>query len=236
MIKIKDFLVAPRESLPLLNGWQRIWLIVTGLLLIVHILVIISSIPAISDVYPDTSLAQRNIAESDKWLTVNKDLCEEANLAFDAAVLKNNDYNLLGQNAINKEREVFIIKIEEANQRLYKIETSGGKYSQEWAKVNDQIQAFQGKLNKIVWVNRQFNYQTMVDADKRNAAIKCRANKDGRKAAIEELDNIKTQASDHINGFISTVMSSIISFFSLTFGLYFLGWSIGWVRRGFKSK
>ena len=233
-MKILDFLVSPKESLPLLNGWQRIWLVFAGFLLVIHSLIIILNIPSVSDIFPNTSSFNNTIAASDKWLADNKQICTQADRAVETAMLENNDYNSLGRTAIDKQRQEYLTKIEDANQRLYKIETSGGKYFQEWVKVNDQIQAYQGKLNKITWVDRKFNYWTMVDSDKRDIVIKCNVNKEERQTAVKELDALKSQSKYSVSNFISTLTWSIVSFLTMTGSIYFLGWSIGWIRKGFK--
>lgn len=233
-MKILDFLVSPKESLPLLNGWQRIWLVFTGLLLVIHFLIIIANIPSVSDIFPNTSSLDKTIEASDKWLTENRQICTQADRAVETAMLENNDYNSIGRAAVDKQRQEYLIKIEDANQKLYKIETSGGKYFQEWVKVNDQIQAYQGKLNKMTWVDRKFNYWTMVDSDRRDIVLKCNANKDEHQTAVKELETLKSQSRYNVNNFISTLTWSIVSFLTIAGSIYFLGWCIGWVRKGFK--
>jgi len=234
-MKILDFLLSPKESLPILNGWQRIWLVFAGFLLVIHTLIIILNIPSVSDIFPNTTTFDNAIAASDKWLAENEQICTQADRAVETAILKNNDYNSLGRTAIDKQRQEYLIKIEDASQRIYKIETSGGKYYQEWVKVRDQIQAYQGKLYKMTWVDRKFDYSTMVDSDKRDIVIKCSANKERRQTAVKELDDLKSQSRYSISNFISTLTWSIVSFLAMTSSIYFLGWSIGWIRKGFKK-
>ena len=117
-MKILDFLVSPKESLPLLNGWQRIWLVFAGFLLVIHSLIIILNIPSVSDIFPNTNSFDNTIAASDKWLAENKQICTQADRAVETAMLENNDYNSLGRTAIDKQRQEYLTKIEDANQRL----------------------------------------------------------------------------------------------------------------------
>jgi len=234
-MKILEFLVSPKESLPLLNGWQRIWLVIAGFLLVIHAVVITANIPSVSDIFPNTSSFDSTILASDKWLVENKQICAEADLAVEKAMLENNNYNSLGQAAIDKQRQEYLIKIEDANQRLYKIETSGGKYYSEWSKVTSQIEAYYGKLKKINWVDRKFNYWTMVDSDKRDIVLKCNIKKEERQTAVKALDDLKSQSGYNVSNFISTLTWSIVSFLIITSSIYFLGWSIGWIRKGFKK-
>ena len=75
----------------------------------------------------------------------------------------------------------------------------------------------------------------MVDSDKRDIVLKCNVNKEERQTAVKELDTLKSQSRYSMSNFVSTLTWSIVSFLTMTGSIYFLGWSIGWIRKGFKK-
>jgi len=234
-MKILDFLKSPKESIRLLNGWQRIWLIFTGLLLLIHVALFFDAIPSALSIYPDTNKYSETIKASEKWLAENKAACEVAELAINQAKQRNEDFNSARRAEINKQRQVYLDKIQSANERLYKIETSGGKYYQEWSSVTNSIDAFEGKLRLLVWTDRKFSID-MVEPMIFKTVINCGAKIEEKELSTKELNEVKEKSKQLLDSFFNEIFWLIFSLFAWAGGVYFLGWAFGWVRDGFKNK
>jgi hypothetical protein len=235
-MKIVDFLKSPKESIPLLNGWQRIWLILTGLLLAIHVVLFFYDMPSASSIFPNTNNYSETIKSSDKWLLENKLACDEAKLAIDQAQQKNEDFNSVRKGEANKQRQVYLDKIQLANERLYKIETTGGKYNQEWSNINDSIYANQKKLNSLVWTDRKFIRGDMVEPMILATVINCESMIAENITSKELIKEAKKNSKQLLDRFFNEIFWLIVSFFAWSGILYFLGWGFGWVRDGFKNK
>lgn len=234
-ISLLAFLISPREGMSRLNGWQRIWLVTTGILLALHILVGASTLSDFSTMQFDQSPFDLRLAETEKWQLDNKRRCVE--VAEDMRNVKrvNDQYNADGNAKATDIRSATLAKLEELKTRLFAIETSGGKFSTEWSKYSNAIDAYTNKLSEQAWVVRPFNVDSMVRAGLLATVRDCADFEQRRITVLAEMDTAKMTSKAYRESAKSSLLITVGSFFCVALGLYFFGWCLGWIRKGFKA-
>lgn len=234
-ISLFSFLLSPRSGLPRLNGWQRAWLVVSGILLAVHLPIGYSALTNRANTSFDSAPYERRIANLDTWLSENRQRCIDAGEEAEFARRMNAEYNAKGEVHAQSLQAAFQTKIDEAKRRLFAIETSGGKYYSEWVKYRDAIDAYTEKLREQKWKARPFKEEGMVSPASLRAIQLCEVMTQSRATVVTERDAAKDSAEQALADANQTAMATAISFLGFSLGLYFVGWCIGWIRGGFKQ-
>lgn len=218
-----------------LGGWQRIWLVLTGVLLAIHLLVAGIILSSLSEATYDSAFFEARKSVADSWQRDNQQRCRDAAQAVKAAQQLNAEYNAQGEAKAQEARSALIPKIEAAKARLFAVETAGGKYSQEWSKHRDAIDAYTDKLNEHRWTPRPFKEETIHPAA-RYAVNEC-VEKQGRETTLlAEMDTAKELAATTRKDIKNGLLATLASFLCFSLGIYLVGWCIGWIRVGFKQK
>lgn len=234
-ITLLAFLLSPREGMSRLNGWQRIWLVLTGILLGLHVVVGLVLLPDFSKMRFDQAPYERRLADTDKWQRENKQRCTAVAEDVRSAERLNAQYNAIGNAKATELRTATQAKLDEAKARLFAIETSGGKYYAEWAKHDSAIEAYTNKLREQAWAPRPFKADDMVKAESLAGVWECADIEQRRIAALADMDTAKQDAERSRENATNSVLATVISFFCTSLGLYFIGWCLGWIGKGFKA-
>lgn len=234
--KFLELVRNPLQNLSRTNGWQRIWIALSGFMFICQVIYILFSIPNVFTYIEEKNNKQSEISSASEWIQKNKSMCESVAAAVEEAIAKNNAYNVNGVANYNNQANELRQKIQIAKDRLYKIEITGGMYYQDWASTKNQIEAHEKKLYSITsWVDRPFNYSMVENPAYREGSIRCGHQATVEKNATEELGNIKYRFDYEVSKFLSSLFATAISFVLVTTSVYLLGWGLGWIRKGFKS-
>lgn len=234
-ISLLRFLLNPRGGMPRLNGWQRIWLVITGFMFALHVVIGFALFPALSTLRFDPHDYEDKIAKADKWKVENRVRCTSAIEELQLAHRINDQNNEKIEAQLGQMRAATQAKIDEAKVRLFAIETSGGKFYGEWVKYDNAVEAYQKKLSEQRWSPRAFNEDEMVKPGTSTTIKRCALIQEQRDAASSDLEDKKRSSEYAIESAKNFVLVTLISFLFFTFGLYLFGWCIGWIRGGFKS-
>lgn len=219
-----------------LNGWQRIWLVLAGVLLGLHLAVGYLMLPDYSSTRFDPLKYQRSLVDIEKRQLDNTQRCRVAADDVQLAIQANADYQAKGEAASKALQAVTQGKLDAAKARLFAIETSGGKFYEEWSKVNNAIEAYETKLREQAWKPRPFNALEMAKTESLITLRECDAMDKQRIAILADIDTAKQSAESARENVKAVVFGTLISFLCFAFGLYFFGWCIGWIRSGFVAK
>lgn len=234
-ISLFAYLLSPRAGLTRLNGWQRIWLVLTGVILALHVLIGSLLLPDLSRMRFDSSLYEVQVANADKWKLENRQQCKVAAEEVQFASRLNDEYNAKGEAKSNALRAATQVKIDEAKARLFAIETSGGKYYGEWAKYDNAIEAYTMKLREQRWIPRSFKEDEMVKPELLSMVRECVLVDQQRTSILADMDTARQTAERARENARTTVLGTLISFLCISLGLYLAGWCVGWIRGGFKA-
>lgn len=218
-----------------LNGWQRIWLVLSGVLLVLHVLIGILLFPDPSKMRFDPSNYESKLAQADKWKLDNRQRCRAALEQVQFADRLNDEYNEKGEIQATELRAAIQTKIDEAKSRLFAIETSGGKYYAEWSKYDNAIEAYTKKLREQKWKPRPFNEDEMVKPETLNTVKECVLFDQKRTSIMADIDTGMQSAEYARESARNAIFVTLISFLCISFGLYLFGWCIGWIKGGFKA-
>jgi hypothetical protein len=219
----------------LLGGWQRIWLVFSGGLLLIHLVVagfIVSGLPETK--FDAASFESRRLALA-TWQRENHQKCKEAALIIKDAQQANAKYNADGETKSQLASSELLSKIEQAKARLYAIETAGGKYYAEWSKHNDALGAYTQKLSQLRWIPRPFSDE-MIHPATRYAVNECFANLEQERALFTDIEKAKEASERALTDIKNGLFGTLVSFLVLSLGLYLAGWCIGWIRAGFNQR
>ena len=234
-ISLFAYLLSPRAGLTRLNGWQRIWLVLTGVILALHVLIGSLLLPDLSRMRFDPSLYEVQVASADKWKLENRQRCKAAAEEVQFSSRLNNEYNARGEAKSNDLRAATQVKIDEAKARLFAIETSGGKYYGEWAKYYNAIEAYTMKLREERWIPRSFKEDEMVKPELLSTVKECILFDQQRTSILADMDTARQAAESARENARTAVFGTLISFLCISLGLYLVGWCVGWIRGGFKA-
>lgn len=116
-----------------------------------------------------------------------------------------------------------------------KLELTGKKYTEPWRATNDQLGAYHVKRLNLTWTDREFS-PSMIGNDEIYASLEfCKKQREQLVTSNAELHKEMENAGEERNRFIWNIISIVISFVSITMVIYFFGWSIGWIRKGFSK-
>jgi hypothetical protein len=230
---LKNLIYRPYKNIRNASGWQRLWIFFVGILLLIHIIAFWVFMPNGSVIRPDTKLFQKEANDAAYWLENNKEQCKRvltlAENAKQIAIKNENDLREL----LNESNRRLLIKIKEAEESLFLIEISGGKYFSEWTKVKNKIEAFNKKYAEQRVEKNNINYLSNMSNTDLGLIVDCEKYSGKRDEALEKIEFIDISLKQIREDFIYLTLYIFISFFSLTFGIYGFFWSIGWIRRGF---
>lgn len=233
-ISLLQFLSSPRSGIARLNGWQRIWLVTTAILFLLHLGVGYALLAQLPTTQFEPATFQSRIAAAENWSRENHAGCKAAEEEVQLAKRQNAEYNVNGRTRLRELREATEAKIEEAKGHLFAIETSGGKYSQEWSKYNEAITAYTQKVSEQTWLSREFDEQAMVSAATRQRVQRCDEKAATRPFVEFEMHIARESAQRATTDATSIMMGSVISFICFALSIYGAGWCIGWIAGGFK--
>ena len=216
----------------LLGGWQRIWLVFSAGLLLIHLVVAGIVLSDLAKTKIDTASYESRRRVIDTWQRDNHQKCKEAALIVKDIQLANAKFNADGEAKAQLASSDLLSKIEQAKSRLYAIETAGGKYYAEWSKHNDAIDAYTQKLAQLKWTPRPFKNE-MVNQATQYTVNDCYANVDQEVALSTEMEKAKEAAERAFTDIKNGLFGTLASFVFFSFGLYLMGWCIGWIRAGF---
>jgi hypothetical protein len=233
---LKNLIFHPNKNIKNASGWQRLWIFYVGILLLIHIISFLVFMPNGSVIRPDTKLFQKEANDASYWLGNNKEQCKRvlaiAENEKQIAIKKENDLREL----LNESNRKLLIKIKEAEESLFLIEISGGKYFSEWAKVKNKIEAFNKKYAEQRVEKINVNYLSTMSNSDLGLIVDCEKYSSKRDEALEKIAFIDRSLKQIREDFIYLMLYSFISFVSLSFGIYGVFWSIGWIRRGFVKR
>lgn len=235
-ISLLTFLKNPRTGISRLNGWQRIWLVLSGVIFAIHALIgflILSDLPAMRF---DSSKYEEKIAVAEKWKLENRQRCIAVIDELMFASRTNDEYNATNEAKSKELRAATQTKIDEAKARLFAIETSGGKYSEQWAKYDNAITAYDVKLREQKWIPRPFNAEQTVKPESLTAIKECAQFDQQRTDMLSTMDADKITAKNSRQRAVDNLLATAISFVCFALGLYLIGWCIGWIKGGFSPK
>lgn len=234
-ISLFGYMLSPRAGLKRLNGWQRIWLVLTGVILALHVLFGSLLLPDLSRMRFDPSLYEVQVASADKWKLENRQRCRAAAEEVQFADRFNAEYNATGEAKAKDLRVATQAKIDEAKARLFTIETSGGKFSGEWSKYGNAIEAYTLKLREQKWIPRPFNEEEMVKPESLSTVRECILFDQQRTTILAGMDTARQTAESTRDDAKTALFGTLISFLCTSLGLYLVGWCIGWIRGGFRA-
>ena len=125
--------------------------------------------------------------------------------------------------------------LDQAKARLFAIETSGGKFYDEWAKYNNAIEAYTKKLREQIWIPRSFKEDEMVKPELLSTVRECVLFDQQRTSILADLDTARQTAEIARESAKTVVFGTLISFLCISLGLYLVGWCVGWIRGGFRA-
>lgn len=234
-ISLLSFLGNPRRGLARLNGWQRIWSLITGVLLIIHLIVGATIAPRISSLTFDPARHLEKLETASKWTQDNQQRCAAAQSQYEAGQRAVDEHNALGEAQVREQRAATQTKLEASMARMFAIETSGNKYGDEWRKYSDASEAYTRLLGGQQWFPRKFVIKESLPPSTVSVLDACNANERAQLELTDQID-FNTRAAKEARGqFVGVVLATGLSFLFFSFGIYFLGWSVGWIWRGFKS-
>ncbi|WP_232229815.1 hypothetical protein [Polaromonas glacialis] len=234
-ISLFAYLVSPRAGLTRLNGWQRIWLVLTGVILALHVLIGSLFFPNPSRMRFDPSLYEAQVASADKWKLENRQRCRAAAEEVQFADRFNAEYNDKGEAKARELMAATQVKLDEARARLFAIETSGGKFYGEWAKYDNAIEAYTMKLREQKWIPRSFKDDEMVKPESLSTVKECIFFDQQRTSILADMDTAKQTAEIAREDGRNVVFGTLISFPCISLGLYLIGWCVGWIKGGFRA-
>jgi amino acid transporter len=82
----------PLQNLNKTNGWQRIWIALSGFMLICQFIYILFSIPNIFSYIEEKNNKQSEVLAATEWIQKNKSMCESVATIAEEAIAKNNAY------------------------------------------------------------------------------------------------------------------------------------------------
>ena len=232
-VSLFAFLLSPRASMARLNGWQRIWLVLTGALFALHTLVGYLLLPDFFRTRFDPAQFERRISDNNKWQRENQQKCKVAADDVTSAERSNTEYNEKGTAKAQELMAITQAKIDDAKAKLFSIETSGGKYYPEWAKYDQAIEAYLGKLQEQRWKPRPFNADAMVKPVSLSTLSQCASIDQQRDKILAEMETARQEATSVRDEAGRAVLGTFISFICVSLGLYLFGWCVGWIRVGF---
>ena len=233
-ISLFAYLLSPRVSLTRLNGWQRIWLVLTGVMLALHVLIGSLLLPDLFRMRFDPSPYEVQVAKADKWKLENRQRCSAAAEEVQFADRVNAEYNAKGEAKAKDLTAATQAKIDEAKARLFAIETSGGKFYGEWVKYDNAIEAYTTKLREQRWIPRSFKEDEMVKPEWLSTVRECVLFDQQRTSILADMDTARQTAEIARESAKTVVFGTLISFLCISLGLYLVGWCVGWIRGGFR--
>jgi Fe2+ transport system protein B len=232
-ISLINFLKNPKDEIGSLNGWQRIWLIFSAVIFVFHILAVLAFSPRIGDMFPDIEFKKSLVKDIEASIKSNEDKCRKAEAEEVKAMTANDEYNKLGREKAKKEVLSVVASIAEAQDRLMKLELTGKKYTDAWRATNDQLGAYHLKRLSLNWTDREF-VPAMIGNDETYAALEmCKKQRAQLMESNAELRKDIDSATEEKNRFVGNIFSIIISYIVFTMAIYFIGWSVAWIRKGF---
>lgn len=232
-VSLKEIVTNPKESIHFANGWQRIWLIVSGLILVLHLFVLLAFLPNFSQLIADTKEDEKIVNEIESWQKLNQSECMRVAEVENKAKLAHYEKNKIRRAEYDKVHKELYAQIERAKERLFQIETTGGKYYPEWGKVNDQIHAYTIKYTSHIWSDDDKNYlASFSDADL-ISFLECTKRIDKKKELLTNIQTEKENASYSQGRLFSVLFWTIFSYFAICFSIYGAGWTFGWAKSGF---
>ena len=234
-ISLFAYLLSPRGGLTRLNGWQRIWLVLTGVMLALHVLIGSLLMPDLSRMRFDPSLYEVQVASADKWKLENRQRCRAAAEEVQFAERFNAEHNAKGEAKAKGLMAATEASLDEAKARLFAIETSGGKYYDEWAKYNNAVEAYTKKLREQKWIPRPFKEDEMVKPELLSTVNKCILFDQQRTSILADMDTARQTAEIARESGKTVVLGTLISFLCISLGFYLVGWCVGWIKGGFRA-
>ena len=232
-ISLITFLFSPRKGMSRLNGWQRIWLVLSGVILALHVVIGSFFLPDIFKESSDQNLEMVQLADTNKWINENRKRCVGALEEVEFAQRLNEEYNAKGEAVASELRAATQVKINEAKAKLFAIETSGGKYYGEWVKFDNAIDAYTKKLNEQRWTQRPFSKEAMVKPWVLHTVQDCVVFDQQRTTLMSSIDTNKKNAENAREDARNGILITLLSFFCISLGFYLFGWCIAWIKGGF---
>lgn len=191
--------------------------------------------PSIDRIFPDLKQVTAPINELEAIILKDSQECSAAIESRQRAEKENFDFNRNGREQARAALLPLLEKLKAAEERLYVLETTGQKFSMVWLNVTNQIEAYKEKRLTLNWKDREFNNSMVKEPWLVFRIYDCEQKQNRLVQLKSNFSQILEESSQAKNEVVSNAFWTIFSFFLISMFFYSCGWSIAWIRYGFKK-